>query len=66
MSFRTFHYVGGLGEGDETASSIWVKKRAPELHDSAWQSGYGTFSVSVSNIESVKAYISDQKEHHKK
>ena len=48
------------------ASSIWVKKRAPELYDFAWQSGYGVFSVSASNIESVKVYISDQKEHHKK
>ena len=48
------------------ASGIWVKKRAPELHEFAWQSGYGVFSVSVSNIESVKKYISNQKEHHKK
>ena len=48
------------------ASSIWVKTRAPELHDFAWQSGYGVFSVSVSNIESVKTYIMEQKEHHKK
>ena len=48
------------------ASSIWVKKRASELYDFAWQSGYGVFSVSASNIESVKVYISDQKEHHKK
>ena len=47
-------------------SSIWVKKRVPELYDFAWQSGYGVFSVSVSNIESVKTYIKDQKEHHKK
>jgi len=47
-------------------SSIWVKTRAPELDEFAWQSGYGVFSVSVSNVESVKTYISDQKEHHKK
>ncbi len=48
------------------ASSVWVKKHAPELHDFAWQSGYGVFSVSVSNIETVKSYIKEQGEHHKK
>lgn len=46
-------------------SSIWVKKRVPELNDFAWQSGYGVFSVSASNVESVKIYIMNQKEHHK-
>jgi len=48
------------------ASSIWVKKRAPELHEFAWQTGYGVFSVSASNVEAVKTYIMGQKEHHKK
>ena len=47
-------------------SSIWVKKHAPALHDFAWQSGYGVFSVSASNMELVKQYILDQKTHHKK
>ncbi len=31
-----------------------------------WQNGYGAFSVSESNIKKVKAYISRQKEHHRK
>jgi len=31
----------------------------------AWQSGYGAFSVSESQIEKVKEYIRSQKEHHK-
>jgi REP element-mobilizing transposase RayT len=31
-----------------------------------WQRGYGAFSVSASHVEQVKAYIRNQKEHHKK
>jgi hypothetical protein len=32
----------------------------------AWQSGYGAFSVSYSQIVVVKAYILNQEQHHKK
>ncbi len=31
-----------------------------------WQEGYGAFSVSASNLESVKTYIRNQAEHHRK
>jgi putative transposase len=31
-----------------------------------WQNGYGAFSVSVSQLDKVTAYIRDQPEHHKK
>jgi hypothetical protein len=36
------------------------------LSDFSWQNGYGAFSVSESNVESVTAYILNQAEHHKK
>jgi hypothetical protein len=32
----------------------------------AWQTVYGAFSVSQSNVKAVTAYISDQAEHHRK
>jgi REP element-mobilizing transposase RayT len=32
----------------------------------SWQKGYGAFSVSASQVETVKAYIRNQREHHKK
>jgi REP element-mobilizing transposase RayT len=47
-------------------SSLWLKDRSPELRDFAWQSGYGIFSIGVSQIESVRAYIARQEDHHKK
>jgi putative transposase len=34
--------------------------------DFDWQQGYGTFGVCQSQLENVKRYIANQKEHHKK
>lgn len=47
-------------------SSAWVKQREPELTAFAWQNGYGTFSVSASDIEKTRKYIGEQMEHHQK
>jgi len=34
--------------------------------DFAWQTGYGTFSVSESSVAVVSRYIADQERHHRK
>jgi hypothetical protein len=47
-------------------SSVWIKERNPQAHDFAWQAGYGVFSVSASNRESVREYVARQEEHHNK
>jgi hypothetical protein len=31
-----------------------------------WQSGYGAFAVSFSNLESVDRYIANQAQHHRR
>ena len=46
-------------------SSKWVHETFPGRRDFAWQNGYGAFSVSMSNIQDVKAYIEGQVEHHR-
>jgi len=46
-------------------SSKWVHDQFPALGAFAWQEGYGVFSVSKSQEEVVKKYISCQAEHHK-
>ena len=46
------------------ASSKRLKEKG--LRDFGWQNGYGAFSVSESNVESVTAYILNQAEHHRK
>ncbi len=52
-------------------SSGWIKEISDEMKDPmlgkfAWQTGYGAFSVSESNIPKVIAYIQNQEEHHRK
>jgi len=46
------------------ASNPWLKEQS--LSEFAWQSGYACFSVSVSNLDAVTAYIDGQAEHHRK
>jgi REP element-mobilizing transposase RayT len=43
-------------------SSKWLNERQ---HDFAWQSGYGAFTVSSSNLMGVTRYIENQEEHHR-
>jgi putative transposase len=43
----------------------WIHRTFPKLRGFSWQSGYGAFSVSYSNISRVKKYIAGQAEHHR-
>jgi len=44
-------------------SSRWMRAHGIAF---SWQDGYGAFSVSASNRDSVRQYIRQQEEHHKK
>ena len=45
-------------------SSSWLNNERP--HDRfAWQTGYGAFSVSQSQVRRVRQYIQTQEEHHR-
>jgi REP element-mobilizing transposase RayT len=44
-------------------SSKWMNE---EGHLFAWQTGYGAFSVSASNLEKVCEYVCNQEKHHAK
>ena len=46
-------------------SSIWIKRRWPEMRGFQWQGGYGIFSVSATRVQNVKRYIERQADHHK-
>ena len=46
-------------------SNIWLKTEGGLRHFQ-WQAGYADFSVSASNLEQVKRYIENQKEHHRR
>jgi putative transposase len=45
----------------KTNSSRWIRERCPGFE---WQTGYGVFSVSESNVPAVTTYIAGQEEHH--
>ncbi len=47
-------------------SSKWIHEEFPLLRGFAWQDGYGAFTVSKSNVETVIDYIRNQHEHHRK
>lgn len=49
----------------KVSSSKWLKLQSPALADFRWQGGYGAFSVSPSQLETVSHYIENQEEHHR-
>ncbi len=62
---RTIPLADAIGR-IKAASSNWVNEKVRPSTRFQWQSGYGAFSVSHSNVESVRAYILRQPEHHAK
>ena len=49
----------------KTNSSRWVHETFPAMRHFAWQTGYGAFGVSYSDLDRVKQYIANQQEHHR-
>ena len=73
MSDHT-HLLVSLGKMNSAAelvrdvksnSSGWIHKTFPDLAHFGWQTGYGAFAVSHSNLDEVKRYIANQTEHHR-
>ena len=48
----------------KSKSSGWIHDTFPERASFAWQEGYGAFTVSKSDVNSVRRYIENQAEHH--
>ena len=46
-------------------SSKWIKTKGSKYEHFFWQDGYGAFSVCKNNLEPIKKYIRNQREHHK-
>ena len=51
-------------EAVKTSTSKWIKTQG--VRQFSWQTGYGAFSVSRSNIEAVEHCIRNQREHHRR
>jgi len=58
--------ISKLLEELKKSSSKWIKTKGDAYKNFFWQNGYGAFSVSQSAVNTVKKYIANQKEHHRK
>jgi REP element-mobilizing transposase RayT len=50
----------------KTGSSLWIKKEGVFRAFSHWQDGYGAFTHSRREIDSLIEYIKGQEEHHRR
>jgi hypothetical protein len=55
-----------LMEQVKSGSSNWLNEKKYLPGKFAWQDGFGAFSYSKSQVDSVVKYIMNQREHHKK
>lgn len=60
------HSVSDFVKVLKVESSKWLQANFPMSFKFHWQLGYGSFSVSKSQHESVLKYIQNQKEHHRR
>jgi putative transposase len=56
--------ISGVTGDLKAFSSKWIKTQGREFEDFTWQAGYGAFAVSESNVDAVRDYIANQREHH--
>ena len=66
IGFRTTQSMADLMQDVKTGSSKWINDNKLCSSRFEWQSGYGAFSYSKSQLSSVIKYIENQKEHHRK
>lgn len=58
--------LSDLGRDLKTKSNHFLKDKNWASGDFAWQSGYGAFSYSRSQLERIYQYILNQEHHHRK
>jgi REP element-mobilizing transposase RayT len=50
----------------KSKSSKWLNERPKRPGRFEWQRGYAAFTVSVSQLESVRVYVRNQEQHHRR
>ena len=66
IGMKSIQSVSNLVQDIKDSSSKWINKKKFVLGKFNWQSGYGAFSYSHSQIDNVVKYIQNQPQHHKK
>ena len=66
IGYNLNQLIPDLIEEIKTSSNKWIKDKKLSKFKFEWQKGYGAFSHSKSQINTVVKYINNQEEHHKK
>ena len=64
--FRPDKAVSDVVRDLKSNTSGWIHKTFSGYGEFAWQAGYGAFTVSASQAEKARSYISNQEKHHEK
>jgi putative transposase len=66
IGYNVNQLLPDLVENIKTSSNAWIKENKLSKFKFEWQRGYGAFSHSHSQLDTVIKYILNQEEHHKK
>ena len=65
VKMKPTHSIPDIIKRIKANSSKWMNKHRKINRRFSWQSGYGIFSISESQLPQVIKYVADQKKHHK-
>lgn len=66
IGYNPSQLIPNLVENIKTSSNAWIKENKLSDFKFEWQKGYGAFSHSRAQLDTVVNYILTQEEHHKK
>jgi len=66
IGYNVNQLIPDLVEHIKTSTNAWIKDENLSKFKFAWQRGYGAFSHSRSQLDTVVQYILNQEEHHRK
>ena len=66
IGYNVNQLIPDLMEEIKTSTNAWIKEKRLSKFKFEWQKGYGAFTHSRSQIDTVVRYILTQEEHHKK
>lgn len=66
VGLKTTHSISDFMRVIKSNSSKWINEEQLVTNPFAWQEGYSVFTVSHSQIETVRKYLQRQEEHHAK
>lgn len=66
LGYKPTHLIPNLVEEIKTSSNAWIKAQKFCHQKFAWQKGYGAFTHSRAQLDTVVKYVRNQEEHHRR